>query len=534
MKPMNILRNLVMLTGISLSILCPAWIEGQTAAPTPTPVGPADSDPFIRDQPAGPDIEPPELWDIGTGERIAGADLLETKNFGAVIDDISPGGAADKGGLKKGDIILGVDGMRVYGKAECKLAWFRNPMSSTMTLLVNHEGDLAWRKLHDLSAGHRIGIHLDPNLERNRFLAEIEALGLPIPDEKLLPALRMLPSHAAAALHLWAAAKGSSAGQNTAWIQDFIGLYSELSQRQYGKATAPANQPPIPYFQRLEKFYLSLAAANQPTETPPDLAKTGETPEFYALALPIPNCNAPLGDPHFTDPRFNALLAGKFAGESWLDSEIKAAAVEYGGSQAEGLDRYLDKVKASILDPSLYILTPYNSALVQHPVSVVLLIQQLGDRMKDETNPDWPLEACAMVPLKFLAGAPSEAADLVNTLGQRSPYLAQCAANSALASRSLIKGKEPLKALRKVIAENRDFYLEPGAPALCRWALEKVSALAVAYDEIKADQVDDPYAILTGAPFAEVSALKGVQPPPVPAATPDDQSDEPKAQTNGE
>jgi len=355
------------------------------------------------------DIQPPDLWDIATGEQIPGADVLKTKDFGAIVTGTRGGDSpAARGGIREGDIVLGVDGMRVFGWREYQLARFRNPLSSTMTLLINHEGDLKWHKLHDLAPGRTVGIDWNIDMEQDRFADAVESLGLQPPDDKVLAALRMLPPRAAAAIDLWAGEKKASAQDDgTAWLQDFIDLYTAIQRRHYSEATAPAHQPPIPYFQRLEKFYLALSTANQPGETPPDVSKSGKTPEFYTLALPVPVCRPELGDLHFSDLRFKLLLAKTYANENRPDTEIKVAARKYSTSQANGLDKYLDKVKNSILDPADHADIPYNSSLVQQSLSRNLLVQQLGDLMKDQTSPDWPLDACAMIALKFLNGAPA-------------------------------------------------------------------------------------------------------------------------------
>ena len=96
------------------------------------------------------DLQPPDhLWNIATGEMMPGADVLKSKDFGAIVQDNGIHrrwkwwlDVPQPEGLNPGDIILAVDGMRIYGSREFELARFRDPLATSMTLLVNHEGDL--------------------------------------------------------------------------------------------------------------------------------------------------------------------------------------------------------------------------------------------------------------------------------------------------------------------------------------------------------------------------------------------------------
>jgi len=524
------------MAGLVASAVHPAAAVAQSS---PIPFATQPEDPFVRYQPEGPDLPPPNLWDIATGEEISAGDVLKTKDFGVVVAtvrlDASP---AIRQVINAGDIILGMDGMRTYGKRELELARFRNPMSSTMTLLINREGDLQWIKLHDLAPGRQIGIKWNDEQEQDRFLNEIESLGLPIPDDRIIPALRLLPASAAAALDLWAHAKPSSALEDTAWLQDFISLYITVQSRRYADAAPTAHQPPIPYFQRLEKFYLSLAAANLPKEAPPDVARTGETPEYYTLALPVPFFRPQLGDLHFSDLRFNTLLTKVYAmqyrpdsdlvnarresrwdggGALQVDAEIQAAAAEYASSKGDGLARYLNEIKAGLLDAGDFDERAYTSDMVQQQVSRTLLSQQLDGLLKNQADPNWPLNAYAMIALDTLNGDRDDALKLIEALAQRSPSLAANAANRAVHHHMLRGG---FRELRREMDKNGGF-LPPDYPEVYRWATDAVGPLALACSEIAKPVDQDPYEILIVAPYAELSALKGVKaPPPTAAAIP--------------
>jgi hypothetical protein len=465
----------------------------------------------------GQDLAAPDQWDIGTGEMIPGAVVEKTKDFGAIIAD--PGGAG--GGfwrraqvseaaqqLQAGDIILGVDGMRIFGWRDFTLARFRNSLATTMTLLINRKGDLQWVKLHDMTPGRDIGVQFDMDTEADHFLDAAETLGVGVSDATFRSMLRQMPARAAAELQLWATSGNSS---DTAWLQDFLDIYHAVVTRDYSKAVKPAHEPPIPYFQRLEKFYLGLAAANQPNEVAPDAAKSGETPEFYALSLPAPFYSPPLGEVKFADRRFQVLFTRVATGDHSDDAEIATAMQKYQSNNAGGLDQYLDQAKAYLLgypDPGII----YNSPLAQNGLSRQMLIQELGDRMKDPKDPNWTLDAFAMIALKYNAEATDELATLVDQLGQHSTYLAREAVAGLYTIRHARRARwAQLYPTEKVMDANAGF-LGSNAPKVYYWALKNVRPTALTVGEADANQLTNPYDLLVWAPYAELAALKGTGP----------------------
>jgi hypothetical protein len=503
------LAALALVFGAAVFVINPTRMVAQSASPSPTPAAPDDLS--VNPQPSGPDMPAPDLWDIATGEHIPAAEVLKTKDFGARVKDFDYNTPASRNFLQ-GDIILAVNNFRVYGGHEYTLARNRDPFSSSLSYLVNRNGDLLWVKLHNLQPGHRIGLRTDWRVDCDRFPAAIESLGLPAPDEKTLPALQLLPARAAAELYLWDISSPSAAAANTAWLKDFIDLYLAVEGRHYSDAHAPNHQPPIPYFQRLEKFYLALAAANQPKETLPDASKTGESPEFYVLAMPIPICEPPLGELHFTDLRFNSLLSRAYAtSESGSDAEVVAAAAQYANKQADGIERYLNYTKAALLNPVRFNDLLYANRSVADSFSRKLLIQAISGLMSDQGQPDWPLNAAAMIALKFRNGDFQDAAGLLDALGKRSPWLALSVAQNARHHVSLAPGKKRFATIRKVL-NRTNFFFGGDLPEAYRWTLETVTPIAVAAKEIGPWDETEPYHTLTNAAYAELSALKAAAP----------------------
>jgi hypothetical protein len=469
---------------------------------------------------------PPDLWNLATGEKIPGADVLKTRDFGAISQGAPPDVqrmgffrvvvVEHQDNLQPNDIILAVDGLRIYGWREFELARFRDPLATNMTLLINRKGDLHWLKYHDLQPGRSLGAGFDIDAEHDRILNAMESLGLPLADEKVRQSLMQLPAQSALELDQWS--KQAPPNPDTAWLQDFIDLYTAVQGRHYANAVKPAHEPPIPYFKRLEAFYLTLADENKAKEVPPDLKASGEVPEFYTLALPVPGYLPPLGNLKFSDRRFQALLLRKYALGDRPDQEITMAAQKYATSGSDGLDLYIDQVRASLLDPDRQGILPYRNNLLQNPTSRTLMAQALSDRMKDPDAIDWPINAYAMIALDWATGNYGAIAPTVSDLGKRSPYLARLAMGGLYFIRHAERNRwRYLNAAMNVMAKNRDF-LGPDVPVLYTWAISKVQPVALSLGMADGNKLADPYWLLTAAPYADLVALKaGSSPAPSPA-----------------
>jgi hypothetical protein len=201
---------------------------------------------------------------------------------------------------------------------------------------------------------------------------------------------------------------------------------------------------------------------------------------------------------------------------------LTAAATGYAGSKADGLDRYLDQVRTSLIDPGKQDTLPYHSDLVTSSSSQPLIAGQLSDRLKDRSNPDWPLDAYAMVYVDLMSGQPDAAASLIDDLGKTSPYMARRAAISAfIAGKGYPKRTtKHLDPIRNVLVDKNGGFLGDDIPELYKWATDTVLPLDLKTQELSNTPPAGPAYLLKDAPYAEMLALEGLKdPPPAPAGS---------------
>ncbi len=87
---------------------------------------------------------PVRSWLEASGETLA-ADAAESLGlshpFGAMIDDVYPGGPADRAGLKNGDVVLSINGCEVQDAAALRYRLATVPVGADATLVVMRRGE---------------------------------------------------------------------------------------------------------------------------------------------------------------------------------------------------------------------------------------------------------------------------------------------------------------------------------------------------------------------------------------------------------
>jgi hypothetical protein len=375
-----------------------------------------------------------------------------------------------------------------------------------MSLIVNRDGDLITLKAHELAPGRVMGVTMDEAIEQNLFSESLESLGM-VPDDATLDAIRYMPARAVAELEEWRLQ--APVKKDTAWLNDFLALFTAVQQRRYADAKAPAHEPPIPYFKSLATFYLAYAEANKDRESEPDWKRYTQPPEFFVLNVPIPATPVPpLGDVRFSDQKFQALITRRQAHDGIQLKDLEDAAVEYDMAETDGVNKFLNQVKASLLDPWNQSDWPFRSPLVGDELSRHLILQNFDQRLAVKTDPDLALIEFASIGPLVVSKNFGRAVDLFRDLAKRSPYLARKAVwvyTSAFKPWH-IKPQKRMAIYAIVASENN--LMGPNPPALCLWALKKVAPLANWTNESSGNQTD-PASILLNAPYAQLLALTG-------------------------
>ena len=111
-----------------------------------------------------------------TGDLAAGLGLSKTE--GAIVSDVTPGGAADKAGIKRGDVILSFQGRAVVDTNS-----FRNEIAatrpgSTITLQVMRDGKTSEMKatLEEMAAGRDVRRGSEGDAREGRFGMTVEPI----------------------------------------------------------------------------------------------------------------------------------------------------------------------------------------------------------------------------------------------------------------------------------------------------------------------------------------------------------------------
>jgi hypothetical protein len=377
-----------------------------------------------------------------------------------------------------------------------------------MVLLINRRGTLETLRFEDLPPGKNIGVDFDEKLEQSSFADVVEACGVAL-DSSSRAALKSVSRHAAAELEAWRRNAGPK--PEVAWLQDFVKLFLAVQQRRYADAAPPTHQLPIPLFQRLAKFYVAISEKNKAKEVlPGNWAEYGESAEFFVLNRPMPTLvPPPLGDLKLSDANFQRLLEKRRSDFRSESEELSNAGRSYANSGADRVDQFLNQTRAALLDPAQQGGLPFRSSLIAENEARTVMLSELRKRLANAADADWPIIAYATLGPLCIESLRREAADLLQQLGNRSPYLGWRGGELCyVASRvSKFPGRE-MPRLNEVIRKN-GYFLPKDAPELFRWALLKIPPIL---EETKqGGPTLDPLPLFSGSPLVELQALQAVE-----------------------
>ncbi len=371
--------------------------------------------------------EIPVTRDVLTGEIISAQRIERTKQSGLRLLEVNRDSPAQKAGLHKDDLILAIDSIRFYGFGEYTLATMWNGSQDFADLLLNRNGEIMTLRVTGLMWARRSGFR--PCSGRREFAKLLRSVNLALSPETQA-AVTDFPPRATALAREWIDASMSDR-RSAQWLVEFADLYAALVNLEYGKARAVKAQMPVPFFRRLEKFYLAIANHNRNGEKDPDAKAFGEDPEFCALFYPFPRVIVPgLGSPAISDDRLLKLIEKRMNdGDDTFEERMREADAYAGRPSVAPWEDYLNKVKSGLIESVHHGGWILKHKAVADPGQRKEVIRDLEEAIKNGSPDQILLKYCLLVP-KMYNGKRAEVLDLFESIYKESP----CLALTALAS----------------------------------------------------------------------------------------------------
>jgi len=220
-------------------------------------------------------------------------------------------GPAGQCGLREDDQILALNGHRIYSRWEYD--FFRNQRDRgsdfRLDLIINRRGHLL-----SLTAGPAMPVRkigFDEGEQLTYFDYYLRNLGVEVPPE-VAASLRRIPVRANYAIEDWLK-KEPDGIHSLEWLQEFVELRLLLANQEWDQVESPQHEIPVPYFQKLTDFYLSVAERNRDGEQIPDPKAHNVSLDYYVFHYPFPRFAPPLGELAFSDKFFLNLVKQRHA-----------------------------------------------------------------------------------------------------------------------------------------------------------------------------------------------------------------------------
>ncbi len=419
------------------------------------------------------------------------ADLLPLCSM--VVRSVGPGSVADKAGLRAGDLLVGLDGLRIHGSGEYDLVRFQRPCTrGEMRLAVWRDGGLVTCATRDAQAVQRLGFDFgDPPGALERALRELA-----------VPACgwESFPRRDGVALLRWSAAAPPTADRT--WIAGLARLYALLAEQRWAEAATVVVQPPEPDLAVLADFYHRLALRHAAGEQEPDPARLGRSCAWYTIHYPYPRLSLPaLGTFTHPDPAFMAALRDVAEDPAGAHHDPAAACRAMAAQDDEG--SYAWRSRCAVIDPARHRDWPFRhediandgprgaviatlraqvaagGALAQwsrFSLVTALLIQQRGVDGPERTRPfmDALDEVRADAPLLgyFAALNASRALGVWHVNGASEAFIA------AIVARPFPLTAQPSRFLDHLRARDAGLAFQLMGPEECRWPAHLSKAYA--------------------------------------------------------
>ncbi len=303
--------------------------------------------------PSSPAPSPAELEDSFSAVPWMRERLIETAAVGVQVASVLDNSPASRAGLRPGDVILGVCGVRVVGEDEVRFARGLMPMRSP-DLLVARAGGLV-----------RLPVSADPASElgfrgpdRDAMVeGVIRASGIHVaPYERAL--LGQIPDRALVLVRRWLDAHPDNV-KDAAWLADFLRLSIAVRSPDPAKGLRPLTPAPIPFVNVLAGLYSRVAGLRADGSGALDAARLRVPARLlqYCFPYPLPpsTADAMLGAFKTEDAEFLRLFRARLADPVASRQACVSAARIYADGAAGAFDaRVIRHLKAACLDPAAH------------------------------------------------------------------------------------------------------------------------------------------------------------------------------------
>ena len=412
----------------------------------------------------------------------AGPATPAPQRFGALVEDVTKGFAADVDGIKPGDLVIGINGNRVRDLTEAAFIHYSHDERTDAVVTLIRERNVTNLTLRPLFPNRRAFVKLHSagppvaDLLKAWNISLTEIFGMPPPTlssepaagavqdvldafdatgpvPRVLPfmAVEYLPARAQDALWSLAACKAPA---DREWVLPFLQVFARLVTGRYNEADALIVKQHLlgrnidPFLDRLAVFYQAVAARGRSPAKTLSPAAFGVDVPFFVLCYPYPVTATHTTRSFDSDPEYQVLFDKATSGLTVFTEELRSKATRYANPGTNNdTEVYVGQVKAALLDGDNHGGWPFRSALVYSEPNRGRVIAQLLARLDEK--PDRTVEtALALLAPSIMANnetAFRRAYTILSAAGDRE----EACANDLIKSTERFWSAKP-EALRRV------------------------------------------------------------------------------------
>jgi hypothetical protein len=359
-------------------------------------------------------------------------ELTAASTPAGVVQAVTGGLPAERAGLRAGDRLLAIDGLRIHDQCELRLYHETLPYQTVSeTWTVVRDRQLLAVVISGIDASATIGVRMVDADDQPTADQLLERCGITVAaDDRAL--LRLMPGGVVQALQDWGAQQGPHPAP-APWLAAFSAL---VLQALRGETAIPGDVPvPVPLLASYDAFLRAVTAGRIQGDRDPDPAALGV--DRFTAALWYPYTAAPalaLGTPRLGHEELARLLTALVEDPAGSQDQRKAAALQWTAFGAEGSpDRFLGQVAAALLDDERHGGWPFRSSLIYRADTRAPIVDELNRRVA-ANGEDADLAAYALLGPLTMNGDAQGVVNAIATLRADSPYLAwrgaQCVAGA--------------------------------------------------------------------------------------------------------